>query len=116
MCILVILIGYGPCLNTNLTLGSSGQVKYNQLMEFIKILSYMHIYSLHFIFCRSPYRLPNMVQPGKNQDVDQHVTPVNHMPTLLDLPLMPLQVPLPPSASNFLNQNHFPFTPSHNNC
>src|SRR5271155_3472376 len=35
------------------------------------------------------------------------VTPANHMTSSLDPPLTPTRVPLPPSASNFLNQNHF---------
>ena len=35
------------------------------------------------------------------------VTPANRMTSSLDPPLTPTRVPLPPSASNFLNQNHF---------
>src|SRR5271168_4150625 len=53
-----------------------------------------------------------MVHPRHYQDPTQPATPVNCMSTSLEPPLTPSHVPLPPSASNFLNQNYF--SPSHN--
>src|SRR5277367_1309011 len=53
-----------------------------------------------------------MAHPRHYQDSTQPATPVNRMSTSLEPPLTPTHVPLPLSASNFLNQNYF--SPSRN--